>query len=210
MTYTSQYPTQDGDHVKSTTYYSASYYPYFATDPTKSLTGGGDNNEWVSVSGTYTNQRFHIDLGSGKIIKRIYYENHHETGTDTNRGAKNFTFWGSNSATAFAELTYAIDTDWTQLTTDVSAFDQHVSADTTDPKYVVVTNTTSYQYYAIKIADNYSASGYLGLRRVELQTEDGGGGWANIAKVNGITSANISKICGISTANIAKVKGVAV
>ncbi len=174
-TYTSQYPPEQSDtYVKATTKFSTSYWPYFATDPTKSLTGGRESNEWMAQNAVITNQRFHIDLGSAKIIRRIYYENSHTTGTSTTAGAKDFTFWGSNKSTAFATLTYATDTDWTQLTVDKSQFDQHVALDQEDPKYVLVTNTVAYRYYAIKIANNWGNTAYLAIRRFELQTEDSG------------------------------------
>jgi len=126
-----------------------------------------------------TNQRFHIDLGSAKIIRRIYYENYHNSGVEYDRGAKNFTFWGSNNAAAFAELTYTVDTNWTQLTIASSIFALHVASDTIDPRYIAVNNIVAFRYYAIKIADNYLGS-FLGIRRIELQTEDGytpGGGF---------------------------------
>lgn len=175
MAYTSQYPTQDTDHVKATTTFAGdpdSYRPWFATDPAKSLTGTYQLNAWVSNANS--NQRFHIDLGSAIIIRRIYYENSHVSGTQTDQGVKTFTFWGSNNAAAFAELTYATDTNWTQLTIDDSTFDQHAAADAVDPKYIIVTNTVSYRYYACKIADQWGgASAWMALRRIELQTEDG-------------------------------------
>ena len=153
-TYTSVYPpSHDDTYVKATTKYSTSYWPYFATDPAKSLTGSRVSNQWLAAGSTITNQRFHIDLGSATVIKRIYYENSHDSGTKTDEGAKNFTFQGSNEASAFAELTYGTDTNWTNLTTAASLFDQHVAADQADPKYILVTNSTGYRYYAIKIAD---------------------------------------------------------
>lgn len=170
--YTSQYPTHDDDHVKATTKYSTSYWSYFATDPAKSLTGDSGGVAWVSVSGTNTNQRFHIDLGSGKVIKRIYYENYHATGSFTNAGVNNFTFWGSNTEASFLELTYGTDTGWTQITPAQSTFDEHTGANEADPKYITVTNSTAYQYYAFKFADNHTNSGYMGVRRIELQIED--------------------------------------
>lgn len=171
MAYTSQYPTQDADHVKATSELGAAYKPYFTTDPTKSLVGASDNNAWIST--TPTNQRFHIDLGAAFIIRRVYYENEHETGGTTERGCKTFTMWGSNSATAFAELTYGTDTNWTQLTIDDTTFDQHVALNQVDPKYIVVTNSVAYRYYAFKIADNWTDASYMEIRRIELQTEDG-------------------------------------
>lgn len=171
--YTSQYPpAQNETYVKATTYYSTVFYPHYTTDPSRSLTGTWNYNSWVSQDGVRTNQRFHIDLGSGKIIRRIYYENAHLSGGRTTAGAKNFTFWGSNEADAFSTLTYATDTDWTQLTTSQSTLDQHVEADQADHKYITVTNTTAYRYYAFKFADNYGYT-YMSVRRIELQTEDG-------------------------------------
>ena len=175
-TYTSQYPTQDDDHVKATTKYDTDYWAYFATDPAKSLTGGWLGNAWLSYGDglNKTNQRFHIDLGSSKIIKRIYYENVHSSGASTNEGVQNFTFWGSNTgAGSFDDLVWGNDEGWTELTVSQNTFDIHVSADQADPKYITVTNSTAYRYYAFKFADNYGAD-WMGVRRIELQTEDEG------------------------------------
>ena len=170
--FTSQYPTaHTAAYVKATsTYAGDQYLPHFATDPAKSLVGAGAQNSWISANGSTANQRFHIDLGSAKVVTRLYYENFHDTALYPDTGAKNFTVWGSNEATAFAELTYGTDTDWTQLTTDISQFIQHPGANVADPRYVVVTNSTAYRYYAIKIADNWGGVGWVGLRRIELQT----------------------------------------
>jgi len=177
LTYTSQYPTQDDDHVKSTTRYDdVSYWAYFATDPTKSLTGTRGGTSWASTYGTITDQRFHIDLGSAKIIRRIYYENGHHNGGVTVSGAKNFTFWGSNTgAGTFDDLVYANDEGWTQITTSQSTFDQHVTSDEADPKYITATNTIAYRYYAFKFADIWGVEDLMNIRRIELQTEDGYG-----------------------------------
>jgi len=174
LTYTSQYPPAQSDtYVKSTTKRDTTYWAYFATDPTKSLIGASSNKSWRSESSKITNQRFHIDLGSAKTIKRIYYENMHITGNYTDMGVKNFTFWGSNTASAFAELTYVTDTNWTQITTAQTTFDEHSETDVANPKYITVTNSTAYRYYAFKFADNYGQVSNIGVRRIELQTEDG-------------------------------------
>jgi hypothetical protein len=146
------------------------------------LTGTYEYNSWLAVYLTVTNQRFHIDLGSVKIIRRIYYENGHDSGGGIDRGAQNFTLWGSNNAAAFADLTYGTDTNWTQLTTSQSTFDQHTNSDIADPKYITVTNTVAYQYYAVKIADNWGHVSLLTVRRVELQTEDGYGASATVLR----------------------------
>ena len=173
-TYTSQYPPAQSDtYVKSTTKLSTGYWAYFATDPALSLTGSWGNNSWLCPRWTTTNQRFHIDLGSSKVIRSIYYENNHNTGASTNVGVENFTFWGSNTgAGTFDDLVYANDEGWTQLTVSQNTFDQHKAENAVDPKYIVVTNTTAYRYYAFKFADNWGHAEYMGVRRIELQTED--------------------------------------
>lgn len=173
MAYTSQYPpAHTSTYVKATTEYTSDDWgwAYYTTDPEKLLTGNFHPNSWSSY-GTNANQRFHIDLGTAKIIRRIYYENNHHIGGRTNRGAQNFTFWGSNTAGSFANLTYATDTGWTGLTVAQNTFDEHIGANQADPKYIVVTNTTTYRYYAFKFEDNYGNNSYMRVRRIELQKE---------------------------------------
>lgn len=170
-TFLSQYPPAQSDtYVKATSKYSTDFWPYYTTDPTKSLTGGYYLNQWLSYYGSPTDQRFHIDLGAAIIITKIYYENLHNVGGDTYRGAKNFTFWGSNNAAAFADLAYGNDANWTQLTISQSTLDQHVAADQADPKYITVTNAVAYRYYAFKFADNWGGPNFMGVRRIELQS----------------------------------------
>lgn len=172
ITYTSQYPTAQNDtYVKATSTYDANFYPYYATDPTKLVTWGYTGNAWLSGNGNTTNQRFHIDLGSAKTITRVYYENWHTWWTGTNRWLKNFTLWGSNTAGDFADLTYANNWTRVQLTTNISQFVEHIASDIADPKYILVTNTTPYRYYAFKIADNRGGTAFMDVRRLELQTE---------------------------------------
>ena len=160
-------PAQNSTYVKATSEYPAgdSFRAYLATDPTKRLTGDQTDNQWTSNAAT--NQRFHIDLGAAKIVDKIYYENGHISGTNTNIGVKNFTLWGSNNAAAFADLTYADDTNWTQIGGALQ-MDQHVASDAADPKYITVANSTPYRYYALKIADTWGGAN-ISLRRIELQ-----------------------------------------
>ena len=164
--YTSQYPTQDTDHVKATGSPGTTYYPYMATNPALSVTGPAINNSWLSDPDN-ASMRFHIDEGSAKVVKRIYLENWHAEGAIQGRGIRTFTFWGSNSATAFADLVYSHDTDWTQIGGEMEA-NLHVLADQADPQYFVVPNTTAYRYYAIKCY--YYTTFWAGFRRIELQT----------------------------------------
>jgi len=140
-----------------------------------SLTGAAYGGQWLSAVNENTNQRFHIDLGEAKTIRRIYYENGHNSGSLTDYGAQNFTFWGSNTgAGTFDDLVYANDEGWTELTVSQNTLDEHIALNQADPKYITVTNTAAYRYYAFKFADNYG-NNYMGVRRIELQTEDGYG-----------------------------------
>jgi hypothetical protein len=195
-TFTSHYPPAFSDtYVKTTSKFSTTFEPWFTTNPLLSLTGAFNNNQWLAVNETITNQRFHIDLGSAKIIKRIYYENGHSSGSSTWIGIQNFTLWGSNEASAFAELTYGTDTNWTQLTTAQSTFDIHTGSDVADPKYIAVTNTTAYRYYAFKFADTWSTTDYMGIRRLVLQTESGTGEIdLNDKSGNGNTLTNVETL----------------
>lgn len=163
----SQYPPAQSDtYVKATSTYST-YYPYYTTDPTKSLIGSPVSQCWAGAA--TTNQRFHMDLGAAYIIVRIYYENYHNSGSATTQGAKNFTFWGSNTAGDFADLVYANDGTWVQIG-GAYQMDQHVALNQADPKYIDVPNTVAYRYYAFKFADNWGGATIMAVRRIELRT----------------------------------------
>jgi hypothetical protein len=171
VSYPADFPSAfSDDYVKATSKYDTNYWPYYAANDYLSIVNSITGASWVSGSCSGTNQRFHIDLGAGKVIKRIYYENlQHNGSTWITAGAKTFTFWGSNEASAFAELTYGTDTNWTQLTTSQGTFDEHDASNNQNFKNIDVTNSTSYRYYAIKISDNWGDPNYIGLRRVILK-----------------------------------------
>jgi len=173
VTYTSQYPPAHNDtYVKATTKFDTNTWAYFATNPALSLTGTYIGTTWASVTGTNTNQRFHIDLGTAKIIRRIYYENFHSNGGTTIQGAKTFIFQGSNiEAGTFDDLVYANDGGWNNLATGQGTLDEHIAADQADPKYILVTNVNNYRYYAFKFADAWGGT-VMGLRHIVLMTED--------------------------------------
>jgi hypothetical protein len=171
MTYTSHIPTLDTSHVKASSTYN-NYYPHQAASSTNILYSGDENGWDGGLYAPNLQQRFHIDLGEGHIIRRIYYNNYHTVGGYTARGIKYFTFWGSDSADSFNEVTYTTDTGWTQIG-ETYQLDQHVSADQADDKYLLIDNSTSYQYYALKISENYGDTVLTGVRRINLQTEDG-------------------------------------
>jgi len=171
-TYNPEYPLyQNTSAVNATSWYSASYAPWLATNASNPLTGAPDGNSWSAGSGINSSTRFSIDLGAPKAITRVYYENYHVIGTTTNYGVKDFTFWGSNSSESYLTSTYANDTGWVQKTTNVSALVQHAASDASDPQYINVTNTVPYRYYAFKFANNYGYPTGFGLRRLVLQRE---------------------------------------
>lgn len=172
--YESVYPPTDPNYwtfVKASSEAGAGFYAGICTDPTKALDGVANTNSW-RTGDAYGEWRFHLDLGSGFVIKRIYYENFHNYGYETGTGAKNFTFWGSNDENSFLEMDYAVDDGWTQLTVAQTYFDEHAEGtDASQPGYVLVTNTTEYRYYCVKIVDAWEAENYCGLRRIELQVQ---------------------------------------
>ena len=167
----SGYATDDPPAFNST-YVVGNYNPADAqrlANPSTSPIGSYSGNSWPSPGPT-SNVRWHIDVGTAVAVKRVYYVNGHTSGDREGWGARHFTMWGSNNAGAFADTTYGTDTNWTQLTTAISEFAQHVHADVEDPQYFLVTNSTAYKYYAIKIADNWGDNSLL-MRRLQLQVE---------------------------------------
>jgi hypothetical protein len=175
MAYTSQYPpAYDSDHCKSNDAYGGRFFAYLTFNPALSNTGTheGPDNSWY---GTNTNLPFslQVDLGAGFVIRNFKYVNGHYITTSTGIGS--FTFWGSNSSSAFADTDPTHDTDWTQLTTEISTLTDNGAADDGSFANSTVTNSTSYQYYRFKFTtkNDGNAQGYSGTRRIELQTEDG-------------------------------------
>jgi len=191
--YSCVYPiTIDNDTVKATTYYGAGWEPYKSVSPNSCLAGGWDN--WISAEKT-TNQRFHIDLGTTKKIERIYYQNGHYGGIADDISVQNFTFWGSNSADDFNDLTYANDGTWNQLTTETSVMIKHIAANFEDQQYILVTNNTAYRYYAFKFADNWGNTGIMGTRLTTLQ----------VSNIIHAPTTNIKKFCGVEYSKIKKI-----
>jgi len=160
--------------IKATSTLAGSFSPHQVLNPASTLTGSWDYNCWLAAVNSVTNQRFHIDLGSAKVLVGVTYENNHHIGGVTDSGARNFTLWGSNSADAFADLTYANDAGWTQIVASVSELDIHVSANQADPKTFTVDNSIAYRYYAFKFANGWGSDTYLGIRHIILKAALGG------------------------------------
>lgn len=158
-------PTAYSDTYVEANNVGAGYEAFLAMDPALPLTGSQTGNSWIAPVGT---QRFHIALPDPIILTQLILNNFHHNGGDTNVGAKDFTLWGSNDAAAFADLTYANDTNWTQLTLSLSQWAIHVSADQADPQYSNVTGAAAYKYYALKIANNWGSGASVGFRKLAL------------------------------------------
>ncbi|MFA7463390.1 MAG: hypothetical protein WCY59_09635 [Anaerovoracaceae bacterium] len=173
MALISVYPVaHNTTYVKATSYLNANYYPWFGTNPALSLTGAPTSVSWTAGYNQITNQKFNIDLGSNYGIYQIYLENYHSSGIPpTTRGIKNFSFYGTNSAVAFANTTYADTTDLTLLGTFEAR--QHTAVDESDPQYFIVDAQDAYRYYVFRIADQWGDSNFLAFRHIELQAEDG-------------------------------------
>jgi hypothetical protein len=139
------------------------------------LIGSVTGNSWICTDGIKSLRRFNIDLGEGKIIRRVYYENSHSSGLNNTRGVKDFTFQGSHLQDSFDVTTYTVNTGWTDIPTSASQCDIHVASDVSDPKYFLVNNNVAYRYYSFKFINNWGYENNLGIRRIELQTEDGYG-----------------------------------
>jgi hypothetical protein len=184
-------PGYSTTYVKATSSLGAGYESFRPANPSNSLTGDWTNNCWLSNSAT-TNQAYHIDLGSAKLVNRIYYENAHHNGGTTSSGGKDYNIYGSNVDSAFADTAWASDGNWTLLQSGLQ-FVQHVSSDVSDPKFQTITNTSSYRYYRLKIANNWSGL-YIGLRRIELQDTTQLNGREKIVLTNGATGLTSGRI----------------
>lgn len=182
--YLPQYPVPDAFHVLSTSFYnggygSTNYQAFQATDPARSLTGPGWDTQWYSDYGGETNQKFNMDLGLPFIITRIHFEAAHDSGTPSPYSVKNFELYGTNDVGAFYNTAYGDLTNLTLLTSGVIA--QHVAGDVPDPQYFTFINSTSFQYYVFRFADNYAGYPFMALRRVEL---DNGGSVTNMTLIS--------------------------
>jgi len=165
-TYTSHYPPAfSWTYVKATTT-SGVCYPYKAADPALSLVGyGGSTNEWWS---TDIWQKFNIDLGDAYVFSRLYIENSHDAGDYVDWGIRYFSVYGTNSADAFANLTYANTTDLVLLGTFEAQ--KHALVDASDPQYFILENTTAYRYLVLRLGDGWNASN-LSVRHIEIQSD---------------------------------------
>ena len=172
LNYTDVYPVAySKNYVNTTSDYGVNYEGFLATDISKNLLGTWTATTWLST--TTTNQKFIIDIGTAKIIRRIYYSNGHHLGGYTDRGVKNFTVYGSNSTSTIINASYTNDVGLSQILTYNLSFEQHVSSDVADIDALLLNNSIAYRYYIFKFSNNYGAADVQALRRIVLQTQDG-------------------------------------
>lgn len=170
-------PDNSSTYIKATSTYTAgdpNYKPWFTVDNYRSLVGQWGPNQWISEYkvGTYNvNQRFSIDLGSAYRITKMNVSNAHDAGATTDWGAKNFTFYCSNTSGDFADTTYASTGNWAYIPTSATAFDRHPATNTVQWQEITLTNSMSCRYYSFKFADNYGGTGAMGVRHITLKTE---------------------------------------
>jgi hypothetical protein len=136
-------------------------------DPSKSLTWDCTGNSWYSPTEDRYNYKFNIDFVTPKVIERIYYENAHEIGCGTDNGIRHVDFYGTNSSSAFINFQYDRIVDLTLLWS--GEFNRHVNEDVSDPNYILLSNSTPYRYYVLRILNNWGGGAGMGIRRLELQ-----------------------------------------
>ena len=157
-------------YIKATTTYVPDTQggAWFTFDTSKSLIGAWASQQWLSQTSATSNQKLNINLISSNIIKRIYYENGHYIGLNTDVGANSAIFYGTNDVTAFNNTTFSSVTGLTELWT--GTFARHVNSDIVDPHYIdLPNNNTSYQYYVFRFPTNHGSPNWMGIRRIELQ-----------------------------------------
>ena len=168
MSYQAVYPpAYSSTYVKATTN-TFEMEPHKALDPSQSPSGDAYPYCWMSNVGNPTSQRFHVDLGSAKVIGKIVYCNYHNAGYNTIRGVNGFTLQGSNSSSSFSNLTYATDTGWTTIEKSPASMTRHTQTYDGALFYEIIVTSpiTPYRYYALKCANNHGDTSYMGIRRL--------------------------------------------
>jgi len=160
------YPTAFSDtYVKASSYYSSSYYHWFAFNPSLSLVGSASSNSWGAIDNSVP-QRINVDFENSFILGMVLLENYHDSGSSTLSGVKTFRIYGSNSSTAFTTTDGSDLTDLTLLGEFVAL--EHVSANSSDPQYFYISsNYTEYRYLCIIFIDVLSSGqSFIGVRRI--------------------------------------------
>ena len=121
---------------------------YRAVDP-------ADSTSW-GTNTAVTNVRFNWDLGVGRVPKGIMLKNE-----PNGHGIKNFLVYGSNTASALTDLSYASVANLTLLGSFAATTIQQAQY------FAFAANATSYRYMALRIADCNGATDYMGFFHVQ-------------------------------------------
>jgi len=144
---------------------TAGYEAFEAVNRSNLVVAGAVNGAWLSASSSNANQKFNVDLGSAKIIKKLALDNYiNGTSTDTDIGIQNFLVYGTNNSAAFNNTTYANTADLTLLGTFAAT--EHIAIQNSDVQVFDLTNSVAYRYYVVRVADNHGDSGNIGFRRL--------------------------------------------
>jgi len=160
-------PAFTSTYVKYTSSFSGEIE---GVDPTKVLT-----DRWYADSGITGSQKFNYDIGVASKINELKISNGHVHGAWTDDGAKTVRVYGTNSATAFANTTYADTTDLTLVSADPVTFTQHTAADVEEFETFALDDSTAYRYFVLRIVDNWGGTD-LAISHVEYGGDGGVGG----------------------------------
>jgi len=168
-TYLSIFPSLGSSYVFSTTELSYKYGAHYAAKNV-SNTGVSEYTSWFASDGSITNQRINIRYDSSwtpHVFTRLWIENAHNSGEDTEIGIRNVLVYGSNDESITSVTDYADTTNLTLLATIEVA--QHVGSDSADPQYFELSNPASYKVMVLRIADCWGSTDFMAIRRFVFQ-----------------------------------------
>lgn len=133
----------------------------FAFDPATSLIGGYSNAQWLAAY-RVKNTPVHITFDQLLVLKRLVINNAHESGGQTNKGAKDCVLYGSLTS---------VSTDLVELHS--FQLRQHITVNTSDPQEIdLPIITTPYKYYKLQVLNNWGQVDWMGIRQIDMYFED--------------------------------------
>ena len=147
--------------------YTGNYNVYYAISPTTLMTGPIENNGWMSA--TSSDQKIVINFGTQYIATYMILNNGHDSGSNISvlNGIKNFNVYGSNNSICYTNVNnYADETSLTFIGSFIAR--QHVSMDIIDPQIFILNNSIGYQYYILKIINNWYGANYMTIRKIQF------------------------------------------
>ena len=128
-----------------------------AIQTSTTVTGSWTSNSWCSNSIT-ANQKYVVNFGFPYIANAIILHNAYSTNTTQNTSGINFfNIYGSNNNTSLVNVgTYTDETELVLLGTFQCPM--HSTVSEVEPQTFMLNNTLSYQYYILKLANNWGGS----------------------------------------------------